>query len=224
MANSRQMMMAAGGGMAGLGLGNMMADWKNPSDAAMPYMDQIPAQLSKYMDPYINAGKAAIPGLQDQFGKLITDPGGRMNEIGAGFHQSPGFQFALQQALQGSGHAAAAGGMAGSPQHEQQNMELATNLGNQNYNQWLQNALGMYGTGLEGQQNLFNTGAKTSIGMGEDMSSYLANKAKLAYEAQNAENQHEGGMFGSLLGGAGTIAGSIFGGPMGGMVGGAVGG
>ena len=34
--------------------------------------------------------------------------------------------------------------MAGSPQHEQENMQLATNLGNQEYNGWLTKALGLY--------------------------------------------------------------------------------
>lgn len=214
-------LMAAGGGLAGMGLGSMMGNWKNPADAASGDMSQIPDMLKQYLAPYMNAGNNALPGLQDQYGKLMNDPGGRLNEIGQGYHQSPGFQFALQQALQGSGHAAAAGGMAGSPQHEQQNMGIATNLADQDYNQWLGNALGMYGKGLSGEQGLYDTGAKTGTAMGEDLASYFANKAKLDYEGQNAENEHEGGMWGSLLGGLGTIAGAAFGGPVGAAAGGA---
>lgn len=214
---------AGGAGMAGMGAGQMMAGYKNPADAGMDYMNQMPGQISKYLDPYINAGQQALPGLQDQYNQLMNDPGGRLNQIGASYHQSPGFQFSLQQALQGSGHAAAAGGMAGSPQHEQQNMGLATNLANQDYNQYLQNAMGMYGQGLAGSQSIYNTGAQTGIAAGEDMASILAQKAKMAYEGQNADNQHQGGMWGSLLGGAGTIAGAMYGGPMGAAAGGAVG-
>ena len=198
---------AGAGGAIGAGLGSMFADWKNPSDAGMGYMDQIPGQLDKYLSPYINAGNRQLPGLEDQYNQLTNDPGARLNQIGAGYHQSPGFQFAMQQALQGAGHAAAAGGMAGTPQHEQQNMTLATNLANQDYNQWLGNALGMYGMGMQGKQGLYDTGAKTGISMGEDLASVLANKAKLAYEGQNAENQHEGGMWGGLMGGIGQLAG-----------------
>ena len=197
---------AMGGGAMGAGLGSMIAPWKNPADAGMGYMDQIPGQLDKYLSPYINAGNRQLPGLEDQYNQLTNDPGARLNQIGQGYHQSPGFQFAMQQALQGSGHAAAAGGMAGTPQHEQQNMELATNLANQDYNQWLGNALGMYGMGMQGKQGLYDTGAKTGISMGEDLASVLANKAKLAYEGQNAENEHEGGSWGSFLGGAGQLA------------------
>lgn len=197
---------AGAGGMAGAGLGAMFADWKNPADAAMGSMDQIPGQLNKYLQPYIDQGQSQYGNLNNQYGQLMNDPGGRLNQIGQGYHQSPGFQFALQQALQGGNHAAAAGGMAGSPQHEQQNMTMATNLANQDYNQWMQNALGMYGKGLSGSQSIYDTGAKTGISMGEDMSSYLANKAKLQYEGQNAENEHEGGMWGNFLGGAGQLA------------------
>lgn len=198
---------AAGGASLGAGLGALFGDWSNPADAGMDFMNKIPGQLNKYFDPYIQAGQKALPGLQDQYGKLMNDPGGRLNEIGQGYHQSPGFQFALQQALQGSGHAAAAGGMAGSPQHEQQNMGIATGLADQDYNQWLGNALGMYGKGLSGQQGLYDTGSKAGMSMGENMASVLANQAKLAYEGQNADNQHSEGIWGAIGGGAGALAG-----------------
>ncbi len=197
---------AGAGGMVGAGIGSMMGDYTNPADSAMKYFNKIPGQVSKYLDPYINAGSRQLPGLESQYGQLMNNPGGKVNEIGQGYHQSPGFQFALQQALQGAGHAAAAGGMAGSPQHEQQNMQLGTNLANQDYNQWLQSALGLYGKGIEGSQGLYDTGAKTGVAAGEDMASILAHQAQLSYEGQNAENQHEQGQWGSLLGGVGQIA------------------
>ncbi|MDD5211396.1 MAG: hypothetical protein PHV62_03210 [Sulfuricurvum sp.] len=200
---------AGGAGMLGAGLGAMFGDYKNPADAAMGDMDKIPGQIDKYLQPYINQGNEQYGKLNDQYGQLMNDPGGRLNQIGQGYHQSPGFQFALQQALQGAGHAAAAGGMAGSPQHEQQNMGIATGLADQDYNQWLGNALGMYKTGLEGGQNIYNTGARAGMSAGEDMASYFANRAKLNYEGQNAENQHEGGMWGNLIG-AGATAAAFF--------------
>lgn len=180
-------------GMAGMGLGQMMGNYKNPADSANNYIDQGQNQLNGYMDYYTQGGHNA---------------GGRVNEIGQNYHQSPGYQFALQQALQGSNHAAAAGGYSGSPQHEQQNMTLASNIANQDYNQWMQNALGIYGIG-----------AKSGQAQGEDNATLMLNKAKLNYEGQNAENQHKGGMWGTLLGGAGAAAGAYFGGPAGASVG-----
>lgn len=193
---------AAGGGALAGAAGGMFGDWKNPADAAMGDMNQIPGQIDRYLQPYINQGNQQYAGLNDQYSRLMNDPGGRINQIGASYHQSPGFQFALQQALQGAGHGAAAGGMAGSPQHEQQNMGLATNLANQDYNQYLQNALGQYDVGLSGSQGIYNTGARAGMSAGEDMASYFANRAKLNYEGQNAENQHNGGIFGNMAGAA----------------------
>lgn len=208
--NPSTMMKAGAGGVIDAGLDSLFSNWENPSDAADPYFQQMPDQLKQYFNPYIDAGNRALPGLEKQYGQLTNDPGGRLNEIGAGYHQSPGFQFAMQQALQGAGHAAAAGGMAGSPQHEQQNMGIATNLANQDYNGWLQNALGLYGTGLQGQQGMYNTGAESGMRLGENLSSILAQRAKLAYEGQNTENQRDEGIWGSIGGGVGTLASLAF--------------
>jgi hypothetical protein len=205
MANDNSQYYGLAGGLAGYGVGQAMADYKNPYDSANKYYDQIPGQQHQAYDPWINYGQ-----------QLTQHPGERLNEIGQGYHQSPGFQFALQQALQGSGHGAAAGGMAGSPQHEQQNMGIATNLANQDYNQWLQNALGLHNTG-------YQYGQQAGLQLGDNLSSNSAQRAKLAMERQNAENQHSGGIWGSLLGGAGTAAGMFFGGPAGAAAGGAAG-
>ncbi len=215
--------MAAGGMMAGAGLGSLFSNFQNPAEGASDIIGQIPGRISPYYQPYMNAGQQMLPQLQQQYGGLMNDPGGRLNQIGQGFHQSPGFKFALDQALQGAGHAAAAGGMAGTPQHEYQNMEIASQLGNQDYYNWLGGATGLYGAGLQGGNNLAHMGYDASNSMASQIAQAMAAQAKLEYEGQNAENQHSGGGWGSLLGGRGTVAGSVFGGPLGGMAGGALG-
>src|ERR1700690_1331158 len=102
-----------------------MFGFKNPADAASPYYGQIPGQTNPYFEPYFNNGVNSGKTLNDQYSGLMNDPGGMMNKFGESYKESPGMKFAIQQALQASGNAAAAGGMAGSPQHEQQNMQLA---------------------------------------------------------------------------------------------------
>jgi hypothetical protein len=182
----------------------MFGNYQNPYDKAMPIFNKIPGELHGALDPYINRGNAAGNMLGGEYGNLLANPGGKLNQIGAGYHESPGLQFAIKMALQKAGNAAAAGGMAGSPQHEYQNMDIATNLANQDYNNWIRNAIGLYGTGISGEQGFYDTGAKAGIGLGEDIASVLANQANLEAERQNVENQHEGGMwggFGSLAGG-----------------------
>lgn len=188
-----------GAGIAGL-FGN-----KNPADAANKYIGKIPGQTNQYFDPFFQAGKGQLEGLGEQYGQLQNDPGGRLNQIGAGYQQSPGFQFALQQALQGSGHAAAAGGLAGSPAHEQENMGIATGLANQDYNNWLQQATGLYGEGLHGGQQLANQGQQAGQSQADMIAQALAQQGNYAYEGAAQQNQNKNNAWGNIIGGLGGI-------------------
>jgi|ERR1700741_117862 len=193
-------------------LSNLFSGGKNPADAAMPYLNQIPGQTNQYFDPWFQAGKGALPNLQGQYDQLLKDPGSRLNEIGQSFQQSPGFKFALDQAMQGANHAAAAGGMAGTPQHQQQAMELATQLGNQEYNNYLQNALGLYGAGLSGEQGLSQQGQQAGQSMADMIAQTLAQQSNLAFRGQQEKNSQRN----SLLGGLGRLGGAALGGFAGG--------
>lgn len=184
--------MAPGLGALGAGIGSLFAPYEDPSKKAMGFFNKIPGQLKENFNPWIQMAMG-----------MAQNPAERLNQIGQGYQQSPGFKFALQQALQGSGHAAAAGGMAGSPQHEQQNMELATNLANQDYNQWMQNALGLQGLGM-------GIGSQGGMRLGEDLASVLAQQGKLGFEGQQAKNEREGGIWGSLAGGAASLLPLLF--------------
>lgn len=178
----------------------------NPANAAMPYLNQIPGQTSPYMQPYFEAGMGALPALQGQYGSLLGTPGQKLNEIGSSYKESPGLQFAIQQALQGAGHATAAGGMAGSPAHEQHNMELATNLANQDYNSWLTHALGLYGQGLSGEQGLAGMGQQAGQSMADMIAQALASQAGYSYAGQAAQNQQQSGLLNNLVKGVGALS------------------
>ena len=200
---------------AGLGAGSLLSGIaglfdkkhnKNPADVAHRYIGQIPGQTAGYYQPYIQAGQEALPGLQGQYGELLNDPGGKFNKIGEGFHESPGFQFALQQALQGANHAAAAGGMAGSPQNQQQDMSLATNLANQDYYNWMQGATGLYGQGLQGQQGLAGLGQQSASSLADMVAQSLAQQGQYAYEGQAAKNQAKNSLWSNLGSGLGLLS------------------
>jgi hypothetical protein len=179
---------ASGGLLPGVGYGFFGGGGEDPEKEAMGYLDKIPGEAHRNLDPWVDYGRS-----------LTQDPGGRLNQIGQGYHQSPGFQFALQQALQGAGHAAASGGMAGSPQHEQENMGIATNLGNQDYNNWMTNALGLHNTGFAG-----GMGASTNIN--DQIIQALAQKANLSYAGQQGRNEGMGNMFGNIIGAGANLA------------------
>lgn len=202
-------------GMLGGQLGSMASglfgmNAQNPAQSAMPYEQQAMNQLPQYYQPYMDAGKGALSNLQPQYQNLMSNPGGMLNQMGQSFHQSPGFQFALNQAMRGANQASAAGGMAGSPQAQQQNMGIATQLGNQDYYNWLNQARGMYGAGLEGEQGLAGMGMQASTGLGQNISDILNNMATMQYAGQQQQNQNQGSGLGGLFGGlAGMMGGPV---------------
>lgn len=202
----------AAGGAIGAGMGGLFSDWKNPYGQS--YAKEMQDYIRQYMGPYAEAGQRQIPQLEEQYKQLLGSPGDFINRVGGQYQKSPGFDFALKQALQGAGHAAAAGGMAGSPQHEFENMGIATQMANQDYMNWLKTALGQYDIGLGGAQGMFGTGAQMGMGMGEDLASIMHNEQIRQYLEQMSENERSGGMWGSMLGGLGAIGGGLLGGAL----------
>lgn len=170
------------GGIAGLGagLGSLfMGGGKNPADSANDYFNQIPGVMKPYFDPWINQG---------------LHPGETINDIGKNYQQSPGYKFAMQQALQGGQHMANAGGMSGSPQAQQQGMQLASDIASQDYNNWMQNALGVR-----------QTGQQASTQLGENLGSNLSQQGQYAYGGQAGQNQADSQMWGNIFGGAAAL-------------------
>jgi hypothetical protein len=148
------------------------------------YLQQIPGQLTPYYQPYMDAGTGAMTNLQGQYGQLINDPGAKFNQIGQSFQQSPGFDWQMQQALQGANHAAAAGGMAGSPEHEQQNESVANNLANQDYYNYMDHVMPMYTEGLHGEQDLMHQGYKATQSLTDQIAQALSQEARMQYGTQ----------------------------------------
>jgi hypothetical protein len=186
---------------------------KNPADVAQPYLEKIPGAVNPYYQPYINQGQQANQGLMEQYGHLINNPNDMYSQFGQGYKQSPGYQFKLNQALQAAGNAAAAGGMAGSPQHEQQNMQIGNDIASQDFNDYINHILGLYGVGLQGQQGLGQQGFQASLGYGDILGSNLAQQGQLAYEGQAGQNANRTGMFNNLISLGGTLGGSYLGKP-----------
>src|SRR5271166_4014583 len=140
-----------------------MWDWlfgnskeQNPANAAMPYLNQIGGYYNQAFNPYMQAGQGELPNLESQYGQLTGDPGAVMNRIGSGFKQSPGYQWQLNQGLQGADKAAAAGGYLGTNAHQQFADQTSQGIANQDYYNYLNHALGLYGQGLSGEQGLAN--------------------------------------------------------------------
>jgi hypothetical protein len=177
----------------------------NPANAALPYIQNIPGMTLPMFAPYINAGQGALPILQNQYKGLLGDPSQRLNQIGAGYKESPGLNFAIQKALGSLDRQSIAQGMGGSPQNREMDIATATGYANQDYNDYMRNALGLYGQGLAGEQGLATGGLGANTNFANMIANALAQSGNLAYSGQQNQNSARN----SLLGGIGTGLGAL---------------
>jgi hypothetical protein len=191
----------------------MMNLFNNPANKAQSYLNQIPGTITPYYQPYINAGTQDLGSLQQQLQMLINNPGGMMNKMGAGYQQSPGYQFNVEQATNAANQASAAGGMVGSPQEQQQLATTVTGLANQDYYNYLDHILNMYGMGMKGLGGVAKGGYMASNELAQSLANNLMSQAGLAYSGAANTNQAIGnalGFGGSNIQNAGKAAPFMF--------------
>lgn len=190
-----------GGMAAGLwGLGN------NPADAAMGYSEQLPGTVTPYYQPYIDTGLLANEQLYSQFNQLINNPQSIYDMLAGGFEQSPGYNWQYNNAMNAANNAAAAGGMSGTPAHQQQASTLAAQLANQDYYNYLNNMSGLYGQGLSGMQGINQMGYNASDSLAGLLAQNLMNQAMMSAMGQMNANSSMGG----LIGGATEAVSGLF--------------
>lgn len=173
--------------------------FNNPYNAGNQYFNQIPGQLQNAFNPYMQEGQQLLPQLTGEFNQLTSNPAANLSAIGKTYQQSPGYQFQVNQATDAANRSAAAGGMVGSGANQVQTAGIANQLANQDYQQYMQNALGLQSEGLQGQMGLENQGYNAASQYGSDMSSYLSAMGGNAEQAAQNKNNALGGFFGSLF-------------------------
>lgn len=196
----------AGGKGVAKSIWDLFGKDKNPADAANQQLDQIPGTVKPYYDPYINAGTGALPGYQQQLEEMMKNPQAIIDRLGAGYKESPGFQFNKNQALTGIGNAAAAGGMAGSPEHEQRAGQLAENLSSQDYDKYLNQVLGLFGGGVQGNEGLVKQGYGASSDLATTLANMFGAKAQYGYAGAADQNRRRADDRNQLFSGLGTAA------------------
>jgi hypothetical protein len=194
---------------------NLDPFYNNPADAAMPYLEKIPGTIKPYFQPYIDSGNDALSTLMQQYKMLINNPGAEISKSGAGYTQSPGYQYEYNSGINAANTAAAAGGSLGTSEHQQEAASVATNLSNEDFQQYLQEALGLYGKGLSGEEGLNKMGYQASSTLAEDLASNLASEGSLAFQGQAGQNAANGSMIKLLA----TALGGLFAGVPGAAIG-----
>ena len=169
----------------------------DPNRAANKYMDRIPGVGAKYFNPYIEGGREAGGRLHDEYSKQL-DPTHFMDEIMKHYQESQGATYERDKLGKGIGSAAAAGGVAGTPEHQRQYGEMAGDIMSKDMQQYLQNALGIHASGLQGEQDFYNKGFDASGRMADLEGGTLASQGTLAYQGANQKNQNRMALFNAI--------------------------
>src|SRR3990167_2203290 len=188
---------------------------RNPATAGINELNKIPGQVSPYYKPYQDTGMAAMEDLKKRYGQMLDNPGELYNQMGAGYKQSPGYQFQLQQALDQANNAMAMGGQAGTPQHQQLDASVTQGIASQDYEKYLNHIMDMYGKGIEGEQGFNQQGYNANTDYAQMLGQLGSAKGQYAYGGQAGENQRRAQNWSNLFQGLGAIGGGIMGGPLG---------
>jgi hypothetical protein len=188
-------------------LSKLLGGGSNPADSAMPYLNQISGVGHQYYDPYVNQGLAAGQKAQDQYDTLMNDPTGFINKLMESYKPSEGYQFQKDELTRGMGNTAAAGGFAGTNYDQMQQAQGVQGLLSKDMQQYLQNALGIYGTGLEGEQGIANQGFQASGSLADYLGSNLGQQGQLAFQGKAQQNANKTSMINSLIKALGMAGG-----------------
>ena len=176
----------------------------NPADKAQPYLNDIPGIGHNAYDPYITEGRNASGQTNAAYDELMKDPTGFINKLMQNYKTSEGYNFQKNALTSELGNTAAAGGIAGTPLDQMNQGAGVQGLLSQDMQQFLTNALGVYGTGLTGKEGMATRGYDASGKLADILGNNKAAQAGLAFQGQGQSNANKGGLwsaFAQLLGG-----------------------
>jgi len=180
---------------------------QNPANAAQPYLQQIPGVGHQYYDPYIQQGQQAGQTLQSEYGKQL-DPATFMNHLMEQYKPSEAYQGRQDDLMKQMAAVAGQGGYAGTPMAQRQYGEQANRIMSEDQQQYLQNALGIYGQGISGEQDFYNKGFGASGSMADLLGGALNQQGGLAFQGQSQQNTNRQALMRALAQALGLGAGA----------------
>lgn len=185
----------------------------SPMNAANQYLNQIPGVGHEGYDPYINAGQDASGKTKSAYESLMDDPSGFINSLMENYKTSEGYNFQKDLLTKELGNTAAAGGFAGTPLDQMNQGQAIQGLLSKDMQQYLQNVLGRYDKGLEGEEGVATRGYDATGKLTDILGGALNQQGGLAFQDQQQKNQNKNDlwhMFGKALGaGAGPFLGGV---------------
>ena len=144
-------------------------------------------QAGKY-DPAIQQGGEAQLKLRDIYGNLISDPTALMNKISSGYSTSKYAQNQLAELMRVGNLSAAAGGGLGSQYAGQDQAMRSQDLISRDQRGFMNTALGVFGMGVGGEENIANRGQRSLFGQSQYM---LGTRAQDEINRENAVRDKE---------------------------------
>ena len=191
-----------GGEVANMFFGN---NYKNPAKSANETLDQIPGKTKEYMTPWYEAGKNALPGYTEFMQQMMQHPDQIINMLGQGYKKSPGYDWNLKQGQMAIGNAKAAGGMLGTPQHEQESAEMAQGLASKDFNTYMDRVMQGLGIGAGGVGGIVSQGAKSGESLADMIAKVLGQKAQNQFAGTAGENAANAQQQSNLLSAVGSV-------------------
>jgi hypothetical protein len=194
----------------------------NPYDEALDLYsyEDMENMLNEYYGPWREAGLRALPTMEEQMMMLLYSPDAINQMMGSTYEASPGYDYQMEQSMNAANSAAAAGGMLGTPTHQQNAMEQSQQIANQDYWEYVDHLTELYYKGLGIGSDINKMGYNASDKMAQDLSRFMAAQTGLTAQSANWENQSSSAFWSAL----GAGAGFALGGPGGAAAGGAIGG
>ena len=182
----------------------------NPAKAAEPYLNKVPGVGEQYYDPYVQRGEQANQQSNELYQRLAQDPQGYFEELMQGYKPSAAYQSKYDRAMREYEHTAAAGGYSGTQLDQEERGRLAQRLSDEDMQQYLNNILGIQGTGLEGLQHQGDYGYQASQGAADYLGNAYGNQAENAYAGKAQQLKNQSNTFSDLLKGGAQAAGAYF--------------
>jgi hypothetical protein len=169
-------------------MGFFRADYENPADSGMQYLNQVPETVTPYYKPYRQLGLASGAAIAPQYYKMATNPQGYYNTTMSGYEQSPTYQFNYDQGTKQMEGDAAAGGYTGTEYDQQRQAEFEQGLLSQDQQQYYNNVTRAQQYGLQGGHQFYNTGYQASDTLANMLAQNLTMQAGLAYKGTAWDN------------------------------------
>lgn len=154
-----------------------------------------------YLNPYNQHGQDQYGRLNDATGALL-DPQALQDKWASGYTESPYAKRLEQMNSQQGQEAASSMGIGGSSGALQNIQQGAGDIVSKDRQQYMNDLMQKYMTGIGLGQNLYGTGANAAGQMSSNAMTQGQNMAGIAYGQQNAP----GNLFGNLLGGVASGA------------------